>query len=234
MLLVPYLMGTLAAGWTAAALPLLVVWLLGYVASYSGLMALKVRRRDRFVRSLRWSGALAVPFAIWLVVVDPWVVAWVPLFAVFSLVNVWFVRHRDERSWLNGAVSAVQASLMALLAYAVGGGSDWLRAWLLFAASAAYFVGSVLYVKTMIRARGERGPYLASVAYHCVVAVALGFASLGMGVLFGWFAARAYLMPRLAQRRPVRPMQVGIVEIVNSVLLLVVTLIATAGTVAQP
>ena len=45
---------------------------------------------------------------------------------------------------------------MTLVAYDAGGGTDWARAWLLTAILAAYFVGTVLYVKTMIRERGSR------------------------------------------------------------------------------
>nr|WP_279324838.1 YwiC-like family protein [Bifidobacterium simiarum] len=98
--------------------------------------------------------------------------------------------------------------------------------------------GSVLFVKTMIRERGSRVYYVASVAWHAVLVVA-GFeigsiSSIGSTgsiagdgnavktVVLGCIAlallARAAVTPMIARRRPVRPLAVGIIEIVASLL----------------
>jgi hypothetical protein len=228
MLLVPYLLGTLAAGWTWAALPLLVVWLLGYLFSYSALMAQRVRRRDRFVASARTSGVLALPFAVWLVVVDPWVLLAALAFVPMAAVNLWYARRRDERSWVNGLASVTQACLMVPLAYGVGGGTDWARAAALSAVAWLYFAGTVFYVKTMLRERRSVGYYRVSVGFAAVSAVLASWVSPWLGGLFTLFLLRAALMPRLAARHRIRPVGVGVIELVNAVLLLVVALAVTA------
>jgi hypothetical protein len=227
MLAVPYLLGTLAAGWTWAALPLLAVWLLGYLGSYSALMALRVRRRERFVASARVTAVAALPFALWLVIARPWtLVAWLALVPM-ALVNVWYARRRDERAWPNGLASVTNAGLMVFLAYGVGEGTDWRRAAVLFAIAWLYFAGTVFYVKTMIRERGSVAYYRASVAVHAVSALVVSAVSPWLTALFAWLLLRAALMPRLAARARVRPMQVGLVELANAVLLVVVALLVT-------
>jgi len=227
MLLVPYLLGTLAAGWTVAAVPLLAVWLLGYVFSYSALMALRVRRRDRFVRSARAAALVAVPFLAWLLVLRPWVVLVAPAFVPMALVNVHYARAHDERAWVNGLASVTQACLLVPLAFAVGDGTDWARAVALFAIAWLYFAGSVFYVKTMIRERGEPAYLRASLVFHAGAALIVSVVSPWLTVLFAWFLTRAVFLPWLARRRTVRPVQVGLVEIVNTTLLVVVGLLVT-------
>jgi len=227
MLAVPYLLGTLAAGWTWAALPLLAIWLLGYLSSYSALMALRVRRRERFVASARITGVLALPFALWLVVARPWLLAAWLAFVPMALVNVWYARRHDERAWPNGLASVTNACLMVFLAYGVGEGSDWRRAAVLFAIAWLYFAGTVFYVKTMIRERGSAAYYRASVAVHALSTLIASAVSLWLAALFAWFLLRAVLMPRLAARARIRPMQVGLVELVNAALLVVVALLVT-------
>ncbi len=227
MLLVPYLLGTLAAGWTWAALPLLAVWLLGYLFSYSALMAQRVRRKERFVVSARTSGLLAVPFGVWLVLVDPWVLLAALAFVPMAALNVWYARRRDERSWVNGLASVTQACLMVPLAYGVGGGTDWPRAAALFAVAWLYFAGTVFYVKTMLRERRSLGYYRASVGFAAVSAVLASWVSPWLGALFLLFLLRAAVLPRLAQRHRIRPLHVGLLELLNAVLLLVVALAAT-------
>jgi hypothetical protein len=227
MLAVPYLLGTAAAGWTWPALPLLVVWLLGYLFSYSALMALRVRRRERFVASARLAAAIAAPFAVWLVVARPWLLlAWVA-FVPMALVNVWYARRRDERAWPNGLASVTNACLMLFLAYGVGEGTDWRRAAALFVVAWLYFAGTVFYVKTMIRERDSTSFYYASLSVHVVSVLVATVISPSLGVLFAWFLLRAAVIPRLAARTRIRPMQVGLVELANAVPLVVVALLVT-------
>jgi len=227
MLLVPYLLGTVAAGWTVAAVPLLLVWLMGYLFSYSALMAVRVRRRERYIAAARLTGLLAVPFGIWLLVLQPWVALAAVAFVPMALVNIRFARRHDERSWANGLASVTQACLMVPLAYGVGQGSDWARAAALFAIAWLYFAGTVFYVKTMIRGRGDRGFLRASLAFHAAAVVAATLVSVELGVLFGWFLLRAWAMPRIALNHRVKPVHVGVLEMANSVLLVAVALITT-------
>jgi len=69
-----------------------------------------------------------------------------------------------ERSLGNDVVTVVAACLMAPVAYDAGGGDTLGPVWVAFGVLVAYFLGTVLYVKTMIRERGRPGYVHASVA----------------------------------------------------------------------
>lgn len=60
----------------------------------------------------------------------------------------------------------------------------------------AYFAGTVLYVKTMIRDRADVGRYRLSVTYHGAACVLAEVASPWLGVLFVAFAIRAIVVPK--------------------------------------
>jgi hypothetical protein len=60
----------------------------------------------------------------------------------------------------------------------------------------AYFAGTVLYVKTMIRDRGDVERYRLSVTYHVAVCVPAAIASPWFGALFAAFAVRAAVVPK--------------------------------------
>ncbi|MBT1177453.1 YwiC-like family protein [Bifidobacterium callimiconis] len=90
---------------------------------------------------------------------------------------------------------------------------------------ALYEFGSVLFVKTMIRERGSRTYLVASWIWH-VGLVAAGF------MVFPWFGglalillARAVTLPAIARRRKVKPLAVGLTELVTILLTCAVTVI---------
>jgi hypothetical protein len=215
MLVVPFVLGVMAGGAAALHLLLLPAWVLAYLASYYFLQWLRARRRQRFVRPLLvYGGLLAVVGAV-LVLLQPELLLFAVLYLPGVLVNVWYARRHDDRSLVNGLVSVAQASLGVPLANAVGAHPDWPAAWRLFALALLYFAGTVFFVKTMIRERESTGYYRASVGYHAAALVPAGLLSPWLLVPFALYLARAVALPR----RRLRPAQVGVVEIVNSVLL---------------
>jgi hypothetical protein len=228
MLVAPFLLGTLASSWTWLAAPLLVAWVDGYLLSYYVLQWVKTRRRQRVAAPLRLYGLLLLPLAVLLVLAEPWLVLAGVAFLPFTAVNAWYARRRDERALVNGLVSVTQACLMVPVAYGVGGGDDWRRAAVLYAAAWLYFAGTVFYVKTMIREKGDPAHLRWSVGFHAVAVVAAAALDPWLVGPFALFLLRAVAMPRRAASRPVRPAQVGALEVVNTVLLVVVALASTA------
>ena len=63
----------------------------------------------------------------------------------------------------------------------------------------AYFAGTVLYVKTMIRDRGDVGRYRLSVMYHLAVCVPAAVTSPWLGALFVALPVRAAVVPQRSQ-----------------------------------
>jgi hypothetical protein len=223
MLTVPYLAGLLVAGWTWVAAPLGIAWLAGYLLSYYAFQAIKTGRPGRWRAQLLVYSALAVPLVGVVVWVRPSVLWYVPAFAALWAVNAWFARRRQERALLNDLASVVQSCLMVFVVATVAE-TPLADAAGAFAACLAYFAGTTLYVKTMIRERGNVVYQRWSVGYHTLALAVVGTTALALlgwlglvwAAVFGWFLARAWLLPG----RGLEPKRVGLIEIGNCMLLL--------------
>ncbi len=244
MLAVPLLVGVAHAGPEPWHLLLAATWLVGYLAFQAAALLLKARGRVRYRRPVQVYGAAAVGLGVALVAVRPslawWAVLYAPLLSV-GLVASW---RRAERSWLNDAATVGAACLLAAVAHtpaSVGesplglvGGS--VGAWQLVAVLALYFLGTVAYVKSMIRERGNRRVLAGSVAWHVVAAalVPAVLAADGPGRLAPWLAAplvvffaalaaRAGLVP--VRRPDATPLAIGLGEVAASAVLTVLLLL---------
>ena len=65
-----------------------------------------------------------------------------------------------------------------------------------FTAILPYFTGTVLYVKTMIRERGNASYRRASVTYHVLALGAVAFLSIPIAAVFVLLLVRAAVLPR--------------------------------------
>lgn len=220
MLASPLLVGVLHAGPTWAHLPLAVFWFLGYFAFFAVSLWLKSGRRVRYARPALTYAVLAGLSGLVVLAVSPRLLAWAPAFAVPLGVGLWAASARRERELLSGTTTAAGSALMTVVASVVGRDPDLGTAWILAAVQAAYFVGTVLYVKSAIRARDNHAFLAASVAFHGVCALALLPASWAVSVLFVGLTVRARVVP---PRRP-SPKALGIGEIAATVLVAVVSL----------
>lgn len=215
MLLLPYLAGLLVAGFRWVAVPLLVAWLAGYLLSYYAFQALKSRRPARYAAQIRLYGVLAIGCATPVVIACPRVLAFAPAYAALLAVNGWHAWRRRERALLNDLASVVQSCLMVFVLAVVAGVSPGSVAGP-FAVLLGYLLGTVLFVKTMIRERGN-GRYLVfSRVYHVGAAGAAFLGGAVPGVVFLFLLGRAWLLPG----RPLTPKRVGFVEIGASALVL--------------
>ncbi len=221
MLLSPLVVGIAASSPRWEHLPLTVVWLVGYLAFFAAGLWLKSGRRARFLPPVRAYTLAALPFGAVLLLMRPDLVVWVPLFLPALLVGLWLAAQRQDRSLGSGLATTLAAALMTTVAYDAGAGTDWVRAWTLTAVLAAYFVGTLLYVKTMIRERDSRRHYRLSVGYHVAVAAAMALVSWWLVGLFALLAARAAVLPG----RGLTPKQVGIGEIVANTAVVVLALL---------
>jgi YwiC-like protein len=215
MLLLPYLAAITVTGPRWPHLTLLAAWLTGYLASYYALQAIKARRLRRVRVQLLTYAALAVPLTAVTVAARPEVARYAPAYALLLAVNAGYAWLRRERALLNDLASVLQSCLIVFVVAAVAGvGAGRLLG--VFAAVLAYFVGTVLYVKTMIRERDSAAYRRASIAYHAVaLAAAVPLGPLVAGV-FALLLARAWALPG----RRLAPKRVGVIEIANCVLLL--------------
>ncbi len=232
MLTLPVVAGVWLGGPGLVHLALGAFWLVGYLAFYAAGRWLRSRRRRRELPPVLAYGTATLPLGLLTLLLAPQLLRWVPIYLPLLAVSLWLTARGAERSLANDAVTVVAACLMTPVAVDAVGGAEWGPVWVAFGVLLAYFLGTVLYVKTMIRERGRRGYVRASVLYHLAgTAAAAGLAATGwqswwLMALWALLAGRAALGPALNRRRsrPLRPVVVGVGEIVASLLLTVVVL----------
>jgi FtsH-binding integral membrane protein len=215
MLLLPYVAGVLAAGFRSPDMPLLGAWLAGYLMSYFLLQTIKTRRLRRFQQPIYLYAAATAVFVVPVVVACPRVLLYAPAYAALLAVNAWHARRRRDRALLNDLASVAQSCLIVFVVATIAGQPPAHVA-TPFLLTLLYFTGTVLYVKTMIRERGNPAYRRASIAFHtAALAVALWLGPLA-AVVFALLLARAWLLPH----RTLTPKQVGVAEIAASMLVL--------------
>lgn len=240
MLVVPLLVGLVWSGPRLVHLPLTATWLAGYLAFHAAGRWVKARspggRRRERTPVLVYAAVTAVP-GLGVLALDPALVRWVPVFVPLLVVSLVLTARGAERSLTNDVVTVLAAGLMTPVAYDAGGGTDWAALWLTAATVTAYLLGTVPYVKTMIRERGRAGYVAGSVGAHVagtVVAAWLavqGLQPATLPVLWAALTVRAWVGPAVTTRRatPLRPAVVGAVEIVASLAVLAVAVQAAPG-----
>ncbi len=259
MLVAPVVVGAVAAGPRWWHLLLLVTWLVAYLAFFATGLWLRARRKPKYLPPVRAYAIATAVLGLATLALEPAVLRWGLVYGPLLLVSLGFSARRDDRSMTNDLVTVAAACLMAVVVHApvttlesaphagwLPGGADG-SAWLLAALLFAYFAGTVPYVKTMIRERGNRAMYRGSVAYHAAVTALLAtvavlpddaFDRWGSGdavalldgptpwllaALFAGLTVRAAVVPR---RWPTAsPKAVGIGEIVATTLLALVLLL---------
>jgi len=222
--------------------PVVACWVVGYLAFNAATIWLKApsQRRSAARMPLLMYALISAAFGVVsLLLAGAGLLGWLVGFTPLIGTALALAATGRERSLTSGAVTVAAAGLMVLVtrfitpdallrSLGTGPGTTALiHAGLVF----AYLFGTVLHVKGMIRERGRIGWLAASVAWHVAatvvtgIAAALGSLSPGWSILFALTAVRAWVLPRLATRRRVRPLVVGLVEIGLTAAFVVVTLI---------
>lgn len=218
MLISPLLVGALAGGFSWVHLPLAAFWLSGYFAFFATSLWLKTRRMPRHFPPVRTYVLLSTVFGIIVLLIQPALIRWAPMFVLPLAIGLWASAHRNERALIAGVATLAGSALMTVVAYDAGTGIDLHRAWLLALAQFLYFGGTVFYVKTIIRERENLGFYWLSVGYHFVslliIIAVFGLSTHGIPLAAVYFAllVRAAVVPKFN----VTPKQIGIAEIFST------------------
>lgn len=241
MLLVPAVVGTVRGGFAGVQLVVALAALAAYGTANAAGLAVRARSRRRYLRPIMTYAGAATVFGVGAIALHPALLVWLSAYLPLGLLVGFLTWRRRERSLLNDAATILAACLLAAVMYQAGprpSGLDTLTtfgewrvmAWVVVALF-AYFFGTALYVKTVIRERTNPRYHHASVAYHAAWA---GFWALarvfgvpvggwtqgGLVVLFLLLTARAKAM---AGRR-VKPLYVGLGEIGFSALVALLTI----------
>ena len=260
MLVMPAIVGWVVGGFSWVNLLFIPSWWGAYLTYWAWSQWLRTRSARKRALLLvplivytAWTGLLGLVTLVAAPYLLQWLVPMLPLLAI-ALWEVWRGR---ERSLPSGLATTAAASLIAAVTYSLAvrgaggflgtGGNDaalpgaspngglhgWPWMWLVTASTAAYFCGTVPYIKSMIRERFNNRLLGATVAAHAVAAaVAVWLAAGGWlpwlhAVLWVVLAVRSLVMPlwqwRLVRKRhrPLRPGTMGLVEVALEVVFLI-------------
>jgi len=227
MLALPFLVGVSVGPPAPWQVVLAVAALAGYLVAATAQAWLRARRRASFVPSLIAYGLVFAVSAAALVVAFPgllWAaVVVVPAGAVVAA----GARPGTPRDLANSFAQTAIALVLVPSAAHLSGGAELEAVVRATAVAAGYLAGTVLVVRSVLRERGNRAYAALSVSFHlalvpaATVALPWPYALCALGL-----AARAVALPALQRRRagtarPLRPVHVGIVEIVASTVLVV-------------
>ena len=192
------LIGRLVREPSWVVVPVLVAWFAGYFAFFaSGLWAhaRNPNRKRGFARPMCVYAAIALVAVVVALVLQP-NLAWAAvIYAPLMTIAVGEMLRGRSRSVLSG-FSTTAAS--GLLVWVLAGGVQW---WSDPALGPAlilvfYFMGTITFVKSTIREKGNRGFYWFSVAFHTVVMVAGAVITPWALLPLGAATARAAVIPR--------------------------------------
>ncbi|QUL56357.1 YwiC-like family protein [Paenibacillus tritici] len=221
MLVLPFLLGVAASKGQFIHIPLFICWLLIYLFSFPLLQAVKTRRFARVAGPLKVYGILLVPFALYLVIVQPVLLGFVLLLLPLFAVNLYYARTKNERALLNDIAAIVAFCLVIYPVFYVGRGESWQAVNELFVLAVLYFTGTAFYVKTVIRERNNPRFYYGSVGYHLLFTAAGLFLFPSLLVPLLILLLRAAILPRTG----ITAKRTGIIEIGFSVMLYVSVLV---------
>lgn len=247
MATVPVIAGSALGGFSWSQLLLGVSWLIAFLwfdtlttwmksavrTNGAGKRQVNLSRGRRYVPALITYALIAGVGALALVILHPRVLLWglviLPLFSI-----AWWEMWRGEyQSFLARAAAILASTLLLPIAYELGTHpNNWVRAWVATAFVTAYFVGTVPYVKTLIRERGNPGWLRFSLGYHVAMTVITAIA-WGFGLATWWMTAawviltvRAWVYPEISRRRgkPLRPAVIGVSELAFTAIVLIAVL----------
>ncbi len=245
MMLLPITVGSIRSGLSGMQLLLLLAWLSAFFFYGALTLWMKVyasnrkrgrartkrsNHRSRLVRyrpALLTFGTFAGVGAIALVLLRPELLWWAIPFAALFAVAAWEGIRGREKSIGSRTAAILAANLLTPIAYSLGTHpNSWPDAWIATATLTVYFLGTVPYVKTLLRERGKREWLGASLGYHGAIFVAAtvlaGFRYVTWWIpgLAAVWLARAAVLPLISLHgnRPLRPAVVGVTEVGVSVL----------------
>ena len=224
MLLLPTLTG-IAAAHTLTTVPIAIAWVIGYFCFFAAGLWLKARnakRKAEYFRPMAVYGAIAALAALAAVIMQPTLLWWSCAFAPLVMVAVVETWRRRPRSLASGTSTTIASALMFPVMLSTSPGALTPEGWFATAVMAAYFTGTIFYVKTMIREKGNATFYRESVGFHalaCIVAVVgwllpVSFATATLSALVLSLAlVRAALVPKHEKTQAWSPKQVGLWEL---------------------
>lgn len=216
MLLMPFLLGAVAGGFHWLQLLLFAGWIPLYLSTYPLILSLKKnkKRRAYYLSWFKRYFVTAILLIFPVIIIEPFTIVFGLMIIPFFLLNIHYGKKNRDRSFWNDCTAVMAFCISGLATYYLGNGQLDVTAWIVFTVTLSFFIGSTFYVKSNIREKKNPVFQRTSWAYHLLV---LGlFALIGNWLLLLAFIPSVWRAVAM-QRKNLRPMQMGILEIINSV-----------------
>ena len=234
MLLLPVLLGVAASSPSPWQIAVGGAALFAYLASATAQTWTRSRRPPAYRLPIAvYAAATAVLAAVLAIIFPPLLLAGLVVVPT-GLIVFRGAQPGTRRDLANSLLQVVQAlALVPATAY-VSGAWDLARVALVTGVAGGYQLGTVLVVRSVLRERGNEAFHALSIAFHgALVVAALVLLPLPYALVAAVLTTRAALLP-VAQRRlaagprPLKPVHVGALEAVMSILVVLVAFLVPA------
>lgn len=208
MLILPFLFGLAASQRQFIHIPLFVCWFFIYLFSFPVLQWIKTGNSKRYRKPVVVYGAILLPLLVSLVWVKPVLIWYGVLLLFFFMANMYYAKIKNERALLNDITAIVLFCSFIYPVVHIGEGGDWKTSTELFLLLVSYFIGTALYVKTIIRERKNTRYYYASIIYHLIIVLFATWIKVSLAAPFLILLLRAIWLPKFE----LKAKQVGMAE----------------------
>lgn len=218
MLIIPFLLGAYAGGFSWIHIPLFLGWLLLYLATYPLLMFFKLRRKTIYLKWFYRYFSIAIILLIIPLMFHFEVIYFGVIMIPFFLINLYYAKKKKERAFINDVAAILSFCIGGIASFYLGRGELTEEAFILSIFCLLFFVGSTFYVKTMIREKKNPLYKWLSWGYHLLLVIGLiilGFPALA--IAYGPSVLRAFYF----YGKTMSIMKVGIFESINALYFLI-------------
>ena len=232
MLLLPVLLGVAASALSPWQLVVAVTALAAYLASVTAQTWTRSRRPPAYLLPIAVYGTVAVVLGLILLLAFPPLALAAVVVVPTGVVVFRGAQPGTRRDLANSLAQVAQALVLVPVTAWVSGTWDPERVIAYTCVAAGYQLGTVLVVRSVLRERGNDAFAALSVGFHLLlVALAALFLPLPYALVAAGLAVRAAGLPAAQRRmaggpRQLRPIHVGIVEIVASLSVVAVSFAA--------
>ncbi|KGQ70767.1 hypothetical protein A1D23_12230 [Chelonobacter oris] len=216
MALLPFLYGMLSSHIVWQHLFLLAAWFCLYLLTYPFFNLLKGRNPALNLQWCRRYGLTALVLSL-PVLWHNWRILYFLLAMLpFGLLTIYYVKQKDERALGNDLAAIVIFALAGMAAYYFADRTFDLQIWRVFLYPTLFFIGTTLYVKSVLRERKNPRYLQCSIGFHLLLVVIVAGFDWKTALCFVPSLLRAIVAPRYK----LSVMQVGLLEMAISVLFL--------------
>jgi YwiC-like protein len=231
MLAVPFLLGVAAGKPGPWQVVLAGASVSGYLGSATAQAALRARYRQPFTTPIAVYAVTFGALGLALLAAFPALLLALAVLGPATALIVTGARPGTKRDLANSLAQVAQALVLVPSAAWVSGTFDPGRVAVATAVGAAYLLGTVLVVRSVLRERSSWSFTVLSVGFHGLLVVAALLLGPAWVVLAIALAVRAVALPSAARRmagtpRPLKPVHVGAVEAVAAIAVVAVAFVA--------